>query len=215
MTYISQKSKINPRRVLPSRAFSFRACVRASLLLFLCGSARLSAGAAKPLHTPPTLSPRRKDAATETKTHASTLAPSALCLVAKRAFPSFDRAKRSLFPAVRRSRSARPSSVRRLRSAPRQSLLRRFSFSRGALICHCRAFCAVSSLRAVSAVLRLCEAIRGRIARLPSLDSLCHPQTALKCRLRAAIIGGECLAPYNPRQAVFALSRPLDGLEIV
>lgn len=74
--------------MLPSRAFPFRACVRASLLLFLCGSARLSAGAAKPLYTPPNFTPRRKDAATETKAHASTLAPSALCLVAKRAlFP--------------------------------------------------------------------------------------------------------------------------------
>lgn len=112
MTCISQKSKITPRRVLPSRAFSFRACVRASLLLFLCGSARLSAGAAKPLHTPPTLSPRRKDAATETKAHASTLAPSALCLVAKRAlFP------RSIPPSGRCSlRSGAPDRRGRPRS---------------------------------------------------------------------------------------------------
>ena len=139
-----------------------------------------------------------------------------LCALSPSArFSLVRRAKRSLFPTVMRSRSARPSSVRRLRSAPRQSLLRRFSFPRGALICPCRAFGAVSSLRAVSAVLRLCKAVRGRIARLSCPTSPCHPQTALTRRLRAAIIGGECLAPYDPRRAVFSPSRPLDGLEIV
>ena len=90
-----------------------------------------------------------------------------------------------------------------------------FLSPRGALICPCRAFCAVSSLRAVSALLHLCKAVRGRIARLSCPTSPCHPQTALTRRLRAAIIGGECLAPYDPRRAVFSPSRPLDGLEIV
>ena len=76
-----------PAKELPSRAFSFRACVRASLLLSF--AARRDCRRV-PLNRSTPRRPFRRAARrfNQDGAHASTLAPSALCLVAKRAlFP--------------------------------------------------------------------------------------------------------------------------------